>query len=395
MVLKVLLFLAAILALTIGAHLLLYRALIRLFMIDNSGLRFSLLVILLLLSFSFMAAFFILQWQENSLTVGFYKFSAIWTALFLNLLLAVLLSWLIIAAIWIAGTYPNTRLIAAACLTLAVFFTGYGVWNAFHPRIKKLVIEFENLPDRWKGRTIVQLSDVHLGHFHGEAFLNHLVRSVNALNPELVFITGDLFDGMAKNISHFAAGLNHLKAREGIYFVTGNHETYIGVHRASSVLTQTHIRILKNEVIDLNGLQVIGISYPGIKEVSEIKGLEKLRQNSNVNGPRILLFHTPTNIIPRHRDGANQHFSTYWIPDTTYSAAQNLGVDLQLSGHTHAGQLMPFGSLTKLIYKGFEYGLRRLSNFSIYTTSGVGTWGPPMRTGNFPEIVELKLQGIK
>jgi predicted MPP superfamily phosphohydrolase len=80
------------------------------------------------------------------------------------------------------------------------------------------------------------------------------------------------------------------------------------------------------------------------------------------------------------------------VPDTTFSQARKLGVDLQLSGHTHAGQIMPFGYLTNLIYKGYDYGLQRIDNFSIYTTSGVGTWGPPMRTGNTPEIVAITLK---
>ena len=253
-------------------------------------------------------------------------------------------------------------------------------------------IEFENLPDRWKDKTIVQLSDVHLGHFYGTKFLKGLVQRVNALNPELIFITGDLFDGMAENISHFANGLNEFKAKKGVYFITGNHETYIGVNRAINILSQTHINILKNEVIDINGLQVIGISYPGIKGTSDIHGLEKMKRNSVANKPRILLFHTPTNISPRGGDGLDRHFSTYWVPDTTFSLAQELGVDLQLSGHTHAGQIFPFGYLTKLLYKDYDYGLRRLSNFAIYTTSGVGTWGPPMRTGNSPEIVVIKLK---
>lgn len=394
MVLKVVLLLAVILALTIGAHLLFYKAIIRLFVISSPGLKISLFVILFLLSLSFMASFFLLQWQENSLTIGYYIFSASWTALFLNLLLAALLSWIIIAAVWFAGTYPNTRFIAVACLVLAVLFTGYGVWNAFHPRVKNLEIEFANLPYRWKDKTIVQLSDVHLGHFYGRQYLKKLVRRVNSLNPELIFITGDLFDGMAKNISHFAGDLNQFKANKGVYFITGNHETYIGVSRALNVLNQTHIKILKNEAIDIDGLQVIGIGYPGIKGISDIRRLDKIKIDSAANNPRILLFHTPTNISPKGGDGLDRHFSTYWVPDTTYSTAKNLGIDLQLSGHTHAGQIFPFGYLTKLIYKDFDYGLRQLDNFAIYTTSGVGTWGPPMRTGNSPEIVVIKLKSV-
>jgi predicted MPP superfamily phosphohydrolase len=391
MILKVLLVLAIILALTVAAHLLVYKSLVRLLIINNPGLKISLLVALVLLALSFMAAFFLLQWQENALTIGFYRLAAVWTALFLNLLLAVLLSWLICAAVWLAGTYPNTRLIAAGCLALAILLTGYGVRNAYHPVVKNLKIEFEYLPDHWQGQTIVQLSDVHLGHFYGPRYLNNLVRQVNSLNPALIFITGDLFDGMTKNISPFAAGLRRFKAEKGTFFITGNHETYIGVHRARALLSQTRINIIKNEVIDIDGLQIIGIGYPGVKDVREIEHLEKITQPSAAENPRIMLFHTPTSITPGGGDGRDYHVATYWVPDTTFSTVHNLGIDLQLSGHTHAGQIFPFNYLTRLIYRGFDHGLRRLGSFSIYTTSGVGTWGPPMRTGNSPEIVEVTL----
>ena len=391
MVLKVVLFLSVILVLAVGAHLLFGKAVLHLFMINSSGLKFSLFIILFLLSLSFMASFFLLRRQANSWTVGFYMFSAVWTGLFINLLLAVLLSWLVIAGIWIAGTYPNTRLIAAGCLTLAVLYSAYGMWNAFHPRIKKLHIELENLPDRWQGKTIVQLSDVHLGHFYGPKFLDNLVRRVNALKPELIFITGDLFDGMASDISCFAAGLSQFKAEKGVYFVTGNHENYLGLNRALNVLAQTRIKILQNEAVEIDGIQIIGISYPGIDGTKDIQGLDLLAIPSSIRKPRILLFHTPTNIIPGRGEGMDRHVSTYWVPETIFSAAQKLGVDLQLSGHTHAGQIFPFGYLTKLIYKGYDYGLRGLGAFSIYTTCGVGTWGPPMRTGNRPEIVVINL----
>ena len=391
MVLKIVLFLAAILTLTVGAHLLLYKAVTGLFVIKSPGLKAALFVTLLLLSLSFMASFFLLRWQENSLTAGVYMFAAVWTGIFVNLLLAALLSWIICAAVRLAGTYPDTRPIAAGCICLAILFSAYGFWNAFHPRIKKLEVELANLAGPWKGKTIVQLSDIHLGHFYGRQYLNSLVQKVNALDPELIFITGDLFDGMAGNISHFAEGLSRFKARKGVYFITGNHENYIGLDRALNVLAQTTINVIQDQVIDIDGLQVIGIGYPGVKGASRIKGLEKTGPKVAGRKPRILLFHTPTNISPQKGDGLDRHFSTYWVPDTNFSAAQKLAVDLQLSGHTHAGQIFPFGYLTKLLYKGFDHGIQRLGGFTIHTSSGVGTWGPPMRTGNRPEIVAINL----
>jgi hypothetical protein len=177
-----------------------------------------------------------------------------------------------------------------------------------------------------------------------------------------------------------------------VYFITGNHESYIGHDRALAVLRNSGVTILENEVIDIEGLQVIGISYPGLNGADQIIGLEKLGGATADKKPRILLFHTPTDIRPQEGDGLDRHFATYWVPDTTFTLAKKLGVDLQLSGHTHAGQVFPFGYLTKLIYKGFDYGLHHRGSFSVYTTSGVGTWGPPMRTGNSPEIVQITLR---
>ena len=145
MVLKFIIFLGVVLALIIGAHLLLYRALRRLYVITSPAIRTVLLIGLLLLSLSFMASFFLLRWQENPVTIGFYMFSAMWTGLFINLLIAIVLSWLIIAIAWMAGRCPNAKIITSACLGFAVLFSVYGLWNAFHPRIKHIEMAFSNL----------------------------------------------------------------------------------------------------------------------------------------------------------------------------------------------------------------------------------------------------------
>jgi uncharacterized protein len=389
---KILIFLGAILALTISAHLLFYKALIRLFGINSPGTRTALFSMLFLLSLSFMASFFLLRWQANHWTAGFYMFSAAWMGVFINLLLAVLLSGAIIAVIRFIGSKPGNHLIGVGCISLALLFSAYGAWNAFHPKLKTVALTLNNLPVQWRNKTIVQISDLHLGHFYRLDYLARLIKKVNALDPDLIFITGDLFDGMAADISHFAAPLSRLKANKGVYFITGNHENYIGLNRALAVLKDAGINILNNEVIDIEGLLVIGIAYPGLEAADQIDGLEKLDRPTGNATPRLLLFHTPTNIRRSDGDGLDRHFATYWIPDTTFSLAKKLGVDLQLSGHTHAGQIFPFGYLTKLIYQGYDYGLHRSGNFAIYTTSGVGTWGPPMRTGNSPEIVLIKLR---
>ena len=392
MILKVIVLLAFILAIMTAAHLLLYKAIVIFWGITGPLAKSILLASLLFLALSFMASFFLLRIQENQFTIGFYIISATWTGLFLNLLMAAGACWLFITILRLAGQNPNTRIIAAVALFLAMLYTIYGVWNALHPRLKNISVTFKSLPPQWQDKTIVQLSDIHLGHVHGQKFLDNIIAKVNAINPEIIFITGDLFDGMDANFQELAGPLKKIKAPRGVFFVTGNHETYVGLTRALYVLSQTHIQVVNNEVIDVDGLEIIGISYPGIRNKSEICGLEKLEQNASNHAPRILLFHTPTSIRLKDEDEFGQHFSTYWIPDTSFKLPRQLGINLQLSGHSHAGQIVPFGFLTRFIYGGYDYGLRQEGDFSIYTTSGVGTWGPPMRTGNSPEIVVIKLK---
>jgi len=108
--------------------------------------------------------------------------------------------------------------------------------------------------------------------------------------------------------------------------------------------------------------------------------------------PSILLYHTPTDIQQGFADRNSQQIRSYFAPDTRFSFAAEAGVDLQLSGHTHWGQMSPFGILTRVLWNGFDRGLHTIGGFTLYVSSGTGTWGPPMRTGNSPEIVAMELK---
>jgi predicted MPP superfamily phosphohydrolase len=208
--------------------------------------------------------------------------------------------------------------------------------------------------------------------------------------PELVVITGDLFDGMTDGLPDFVEPLKRLRAPKGVFMVTGNHEVYAGLSRCLDVAARSGIRVLANERVDVEGLGLIGVSYPGIEREEQIRGLGKQTGNPAGAGPSILLFHTPSDIrIDASRD---RSAATYFHPDTSFALSRKLGVSLQLSGHTHKGQMFPFGLLTRWIYGGYDYGLQRDGDFALYTSSGVGTWGPPMRTGARPEIVRLTLK---
>ena len=363
------------LALLFGGHYFIYRSLISVFNI--SGLfKSGLAAFFIILPAGFFFASFIVHISQSPITKFIYIITASWLGIAINLLLAAIFIWLISWLMNLAGLNFNRLIFGLGLFSVAVIFSAYGFRNAFHPQIKNLEVKIKNLPAAWQGKTIIQLSDVHLGQVHSPAFMQSVADKVNAQNPDLILITGDLLDGMDGNLDGFAGPLNSLRAKQGIFFVTGNHETYLGLNNALDVLRKTDIKVLNDQFVDINGLQVVGISFPS-PDSANIKGDSKNTAqiiaslpNLNKTEPIILMHHAPTNL----------------------DQAKKAGVALQLSGHTHAGQIWPFKFFPWLIFGQYYYGLHTMGDFSIYTTSGIGTWGPPMRTTGAPEIPVFKLQ---
>jgi predicted MPP superfamily phosphohydrolase len=384
-------FLSVFLTLTVLLHFALYRFILRWLGPPHPAAKTALLATLSFLGISFIAAFLLLRWSQNPLTVFYYRLAAVWFALAINLGLAVGTTWLFYLFFRRAGLASSSfRPLATGLVVFALAWSAHGFWTAFHPIVTAVDVRLENLPEQWRGRKIVQLSDVHLGHFHGTAAMERLAQRVDKLQPDLVVITGDLFDGMSDGVSEFEAPLRRLTARHGVFFVTGNHEIYAGLRRCLDVVSRTGIRVLFNEVVEVDGLQLMGVAYPGIRDRAEIRGLDDRDPAASGRRALILLFHTPTDI--RTDFALDRRTATYFRPDTSFALARELGVSLQLSGHTHHGQLFPFGLITNWIYNGYDYGRHREGGFTLYTSSGVGTWGPPMRTGASPEIVAITLR---
>ncbi len=355
----------------LGAHALLAVSVAHFFRLVLPNQRFWLALSTLLFSVSFVVASLLVHWKDIQLTRFFYALSGFWLGLLVQLLIAALLIWLIILVVpRIGWVYPNRVLLTSLFFGTALFVSVFGVWNAFHPQVKEVTVRIPGLPDVWKGKRIVQLSDVHLGDVYRAHFLQRVVDLVNTREPSLVVITGDLFDGMNDRLDSLAAPLAGIRAEKGMYFVTGNHETYIGTDIVRGALSVLPIRILENEVVDIDGLALIGISYPERGASFDSAGLLEKMHSAFFGKPNILLFHAPTNI-------------------DVFKAA---GINLQLSGHTHLGQIFPFSFVTNVIYRGYDYGLYRDGGYSLYTTNGVGTWGPPLRIGNTPEIVVITLE---
>jgi predicted MPP superfamily phosphohydrolase len=264
----------------------------------------------------------------------------------------------------------NQKIIGGVAILASILYLIYGIWNAFTPMVTKINVSIGNLPDAWKGKKIVQISDVHLGHIFNASFMKDAAQKINALGPDIVVITGDLFDGTDGSLDSFTDSLNSINAPDGIYYVTGNHETYLGVEKVEAVLSKTKITMLQDEMRNVNGLQIVGINYPERMQSKNIGEIIKNMNGFDSKKPSILLWHAPTQI----------------------ENAKNAGISLQLSGHTHKGQLFPFRFITALVYKGYDYGYKKEGSFSIYTSSGLGGWGPPMRTEKRSEIVEITLK---
>jgi len=357
----------AFLAVLLGAHYFLYRTLMRFFNFSKPVFKKIFFVLILLLAFGFIISSIIVHFNESFWAKLLYLISAIWLGLFVNLLLACCLIWLIVGMAHLFKVRVVFSIVSFIIFVLAIGYSVYGSWNAFHPIIKNISVEIKNLPEQWKGKNIVQLSDVHLGHINSLDFLNDIVNKTNALDPDLILITGDLFDGMDGDLNYFADSLKRFQSKDGVFFVIGNHETYLGLEGSLGVLEKSGIKALRNEIVNIDGLQIMGLDDIALSRNPDlIDGIS----NFDKNQASILMYHTPINV----------------------EIIKNSGINLQLSGHTHRGQLFPLGFITNIAHRGYGYGLFTEGDFSIYISSGVGTWGPPMRTGNHPEIVNITIQ---
>lgn len=256
-------------------------------------------------------------------------------------------------------------------LTTLLFL--YTTINAFCIREKETQIQLPHLTKEIKA---VHLSDIHLGHFRGENHLRKIVNKVNELNPDIIFITGDLVESHYNSDKQTIAPLKKLKAP--IYFVDGNHDAQVGVEKLKNNLREIGVRVLENEFVDTLGLRIIGLEYmrPNSQtsdplSVAERKTIQSIMPTIPVldSMPTIVLHHTPLG-------------SEY---------VSKAGADLYLCGHTHGGQIFP---LTLINDKNFVYnrGLYKKGRLQIYVSQGSGTFGIPLRLGTNPEITVLKLQ---
>ena len=277
--------------------------------------------------------------------------------------------------IWASGAVVDpahqllwTRWLGGGVALVALGSGAYGVWSA-RGRIPVVDVQIP-LKGLARPYTLVQVSDVHVGPTIGQGFIADMVASINGAQPDAVVITGDLVDGSVAELRAHVAPLADLKARDGVYFVTGNHEYFSGADAWCAHLGTLGVQVLRNRRVDLGVLQLAGVDDRVGRGYGHGHGQDIPRAiaGRDPRRPLVLLAHQPKS-----------------APE-----AASLGVDLQLSGHTHGGQLLPFAPLTKL-QQGFVAGLYKVEQMILYVSRGTGYWGPPMRVGAPPEITRLAL----
>jgi predicted MPP superfamily phosphohydrolase len=263
------------------------------------------------------------------------------------------------------------RIVGGLVSALAVGVGGLGMASALgQTAIARVKVSLAKLPAGTAPYRLVQLSDVHIGPTIGEAFIREIVAQVNALEPDCVVITGDLVDGSVAQLGPLAAPLAGLHARDGVFFVTGNHEYYSGVDEWLTFLRGLGIRVLRNERVAVGPIDLAGVDDWSARGFGGGHGADIPRAlaGRDASRPVVLLAHQPQAI----------------------AEAEAHGVDLQISGHTHGGQLFPWKYAVRLVTP-YVAGLYRHKTAALYVSRGTGYWGPPMRVGAPAEITHLEL----
>jgi uncharacterized protein len=342
------------------AHFYLYTRFEKLFKIN----KLLLISILSFLTLSFILMSFVVRNINNPFTDALYSISATWLGVFLFLIVGFALVDLIVFGFKLAGINLVYKTFGMIMLTLVLVITVYSLFNAEHIGITKLSFEFDNLK---KDVKIVQLSDIHIGVIHSKDYLEKIVENSNKLNPDLVLITGDLFDGEGDVSGNNISPLKNLNPKYGVYFVTGNHENYFGLDKALKLIKSQNITVLRNEGTYVGGIQLIGQDYPEQEFGNKTKILDGI--NINKSAVSVFMYHDPSG----------------------FDQAAAKGINLQLSGHTHNGQILPFQLLERIFIK-YISGTYKINNSYLYVSQGIGTWGPPMRFGSKSEVVEIDLK---
>jgi len=336
-----------------------------------------------LLSVSFVAASLRGWYSYHPLVRVFYSISAIWLGFASFFLLASVASWIVAGVSALAGLGWRQALIADAAFGAAIVASLYGILNAAFPRVTRITVALADLPPQWRGRTAALVSDLHLGHIRNGRFVQRVVNKLLALQPDIVLVAGDLYDGVAGDFEKLAGPWKALtspppagpgasaphKPAFGVYYIAGNHEEFYRNAEYLPPLLRAGVRVLDNEKAEIDGLQLIGVHY---RDAVQPERYRSILQSMHLDRNRasVLLLHAPVRL----------------------AISEEEGISLQLSGHTHGGQFFPWTLVAKRVWARFNHGLQRVGNLQVYTTYGAGTWGPPLRVATKPEIVLITFE---
>jgi predicted MPP superfamily phosphohydrolase len=252
----------------------------------------------------------------------------------------------------------------------AAGITAYGVKTALGPpQLDRVQLPMAKLPRAMDGTRLAVVSDIHLGPLTGTRHAGRIVDLINSVNADVVCIVGDLVDGTVAELGRFAAPLAGIESRRGAYFVTGNHEYYSGYQEWVAEVARLGVRPLRNERLEIGGLDLAGVNDIGGVEFGDGPDLRRALGDRDASRPVVLMAHQPV---------------------VAHDAAP-FGVDLQVSGHTHGGQMVPFNLLVPL-QQPVVSGFGKVDGVPVYVTNGAGFWGPPVRVGAPPQVTVIELR---
>ena len=351
----------------------------------KSSLRVCFAVIFLVLALSFIAGRLLENIWLSVVSDVFVWMGAFWIAAMLYLFLSlVLLDLMRLINHWVpffpssvkANPSKAKRTVALVITGSVLFLLGAGHINARIPRIQTLDLSIPKKAEGIETLNIVAASDIHLGSIIGKRRLDSLVAKINALNPDLVLLPGDIMDEDIAPVIKENVGdtLRNLKSRWGVFAVTGNHEYIGGVEEACDYLSDHGVIVLRDQVVKVNeSFYLVGREDRSIRRQGRNrKRLQELMAGVDQTCPVILMDHQPFQL----------------------EEGETNGVDLQISGHTHHGQLWPLNLITERVYE-LSWGYKKKNSTHVYVSCGFGSWGPPVRIGNRPEIVNLKISFLK
>ena len=344
-------------------------------------LRTIYLIIFLFSSLSYIFSKVVQRYLPTIIYETIEIIGSFWFAFMLYFFLTVVLLDIIRAVNWgfnflpYFNNYSSVKLITLGVVTgIAILIIIGGYINTRTLKIETLNIEIPARNSSLRELNAVLISDIHLSSINSDGFAREIVKKIKTLNPDIVFVAGDLVDDKASVLREKEIGFSFkdINSPMGVYGITGNHEYINGVDSSVNYMKELNIIPLRDSSITINnGFVLIGREDRS-RGLKRRKPLKELVESSEKNLPVILMDHTPFQL----------------------EEAMENGVDLQLSGHTHHGQMFPINLITSKIYE-LSRGYKKKGNTQYYVSSGAGTWGPPVRTGSRSEIVNIKIKFTK